>query len=141
MPTIKKYHLISENGNETEFEVIKTTITKTVTKQRTDEDGYPISARENPESTTTVNEGIEALSLPSRHKAKVEILETQELMNVNKKVSNNQKTIKTKEFTDNQLGKNGRPEAINLTNLMNQEGKADPIPIPKNNDITWADES
>ena len=81
MAKIKRYKLESEYETDETFEVRTITKTTTVveTIQETDEFGNVISARHMKEPIThpvQIQEGIKAIALPSKTKAKVTILET-----------------------------------------------------------------
>jgi len=81
MAQIKRYKLESEYSTDETFEVkvVKKTTTIIETVQETDEIGNIISARHMQPPVVhpvQIQEGIEAVALPSRTKAKVTILET-----------------------------------------------------------------
>lgn len=141
MPRIKKYKINSKFPEEVEFRVTRITrITQEMTlTEEVDEFGNITSPRGTQSSPpkTTVEEGIMAVSLPSQTPAEVVILETEEGAVESYKKENEDPPIR---------------EAINLTNKMDAMQDArigaaktntnvindKPIVIPKNPEITWA---
>jgi len=158
---IKKYKLESQFSNEAEFEVTRVRQIETRTTMRTDDEGYPISDRQDPVKEIITRYGLTAVSLPSGKQAKVipleveEVTETQAMMAdaslntteylkqsppISPTENDRPRPIKTKHITDNTQGPSGRPAAINLTKAM-KGGKQGGVPIPKASEVTWADGS
>jgi hypothetical protein len=135
---ILKYKLLSQNGEEFEFETTRIVETTTTikTSKRTDEFGNIISAREGIKSDVKqdVKEGISAISLPSRTPAIVEIIETDaELVSSNQIESERSNPVKIK------TNPGERSPVIDLNKaLYPEEGRIKPLSLPKAGEITWA---
>jgi len=135
---IIKYKLTSQNSEEYEFEVtdiIKTETTVTSIR-KVDENGTIISAREvtRTEVKSEVNEGILAVSLPSKTPAIVEIMET----DVSGPKISELELEKRKPFKwQPNPGERVSPIDLNKA-LYPEEGRAKPQALPKAGEITWA---
>lgn len=147
MAKITKYKLKSKFPEELEFEVkrIGRIIQETTLIQEVDEDGNILSPRgtRGEPAKNSYEEGITAVSLPSRTPAEVTILEVQE-----------DATIPAQINADSQPEiESDRPKAINLTAHLEagqdaRTGAAknndspvidQPIPVPAPQEVTWAD--
>lgn len=134
---IKKYKLTAENSSEVEFEVtrIRRTTTTTSYIETVDDEGNIISLREErkPKAETTIDEGLSAVSLPSRMPANVEILEKFDPKNAPVP------EIGDIEKNSTDPIKNRQQAVEEFNKVLNGQGSK-PIFVPKNERITWADQ-
>ena len=139
MAKIKKYRLKSQRDEEEEFEVTKITKTIRTTEltQKVDGEGNIISARHGTKSKNTIEtqEGIVAVSLPSRTPAIVEILETEgedAIITEAETYSERPKEVKI----DTNPG--GRQSAVDINkSLYPEEGVGSPVSVPKAGEVNW----
>ena len=143
MAKITKYCLKAATPNEVEFEVTKVVKTISVTKtvRREDDQMNPLSARDKPiiEVTTTIEEGIMAVGLPSGEPAYVEILEVDNNSTSTMSTASPQQDARRPIAMSELISPNAaRPPNINLTKALDQDA-SQPITLPKPGEITWAD--
>ena len=145
---IRKYKLTSQLSEEHEFEVtfVRKTINTEYRTTITDDNGNVLSARAKQGFTRDkqIDDGIQALSLPSRTPAIVEIIKTEEVdlspsvpMEDLTVPDNRPKSVKIDEL--NRAGDRS-DTVVDLDKLLHQDGQQ-PTKIPKNDEITWADGS
>jgi uncharacterized protein (UPF0216 family) len=140
---ITKYRLKSTFGYETEFEVTRVRVVETRIKATTDDEGYPISGRQKPKVEKIIRHGLEAISLPSRRPAEVEVLETKE-MNETEELKymamqdvSSEKTDPLSQKEIEELNQSPSKRPISLTRILESK---DPVVLPKLG-IVWADDS
>lgn len=144
---IKKYKLIPEYSEEYEFRIQKIkTISQEITMEMvTDDEGNEISSigRKPPSVNSNVTERIVAWSLPSGRPAKVEILETSNVIqsppseNVNEASKNSAQRPHINLTEQLNMMHDARVAAAN----ENTPPQYKPIVIPKNQEISWADKN
>jgi len=168
---ITKYKLHPAYDYEVEYEVTRVKVVETRKTMTTDEDGYSLSDRHLPKAEKVVRHGIEAISLPSRKPAHVEILETKEVSEEEALVQSaahstitfadappppppvhreesepRAKPIQTKHLMDNDSGPMSNQDIPTQrpapVNLSQAlNPTARPMVIPKNEVPIWADDS
>ena len=143
MPRVKQFILTPRHEEEYEFEVtrvVKTTQIEKIT-YTSDDNGNPLSQINEPDREITVdtNEGIVAVSLPSREPAAVEIVSTEEdpppeeMKADVESFGSSRNLTDTMKIAQDQLN---RGEGIGLSKMMQSQK---PIRIPKAGEVKWAD--